>query len=63
MLSALRLLGFWDLEVFSYANLIARPATRAGAHYKLKQKSVWHVPPNQVEGMLQAVLIQMEPTR
>ena len=32
---------------------------RAGALDKLKQKSVWHVPPNQVEGMLQAVLIQM----
>jgi len=32
---------------------------RAGALDKLKQKSVWHVPPNQVEGRLQAVLIQM----
>ena len=32
---------------------------RADALDKLKQKSVLHVPPNQVEGMLQAVLIQM----
>ena len=31
---------------------------RAGALDKLKQKSVWHVPPNQVEGVLQAVLIR-----
>ncbi len=54
---------FSGVRFFEFFKSIKDPAftvyQRAGALDKLKQKSVWHVRPNQVEGMLQAVFIRM----
>ncbi len=50
--------GFFSIAELCYSSIWPGQLVR-GCLYKLKQKSVWHVPPIKLRGMLQAVLIQI----